>query len=240
MSMKYVRDQTGRLPERPHYEPKELDTLFENIVSKFLKLRHGIIEFPIATDDLTVLIERDTKDLDIYADLTSYGPNVEGVTEFHPGQKPTVRISRTVSEAENSENRFRTTLTHEYGHVHLHGYLFEMNTRGSDLLDQHSKPNVIACKRDTIISAPRTDWMEWQAGYACGAMLMPASYVRSEIERYRVESKLYGPVPASTPQGLNMIDLIVNRFQVSRDAARVRLSVLGYLGAAPTAGSLPF
>jgi hypothetical protein len=84
--MKYVRDQTGRFPERPHYESKELDALFEGIITKFLKSRHGKIEFPVTTDDLTVLIERDAKDLDIYADLTGYGAGVEGVTEFRPGQ----------------------------------------------------------------------------------------------------------------------------------------------------------
>jgi hypothetical protein len=115
-----------------------------------------------------------------------------------------------------------------------------MNRPGLDLFDKVSKPGIIACKRDTMISAARTDWMEWQAAYACGALLMPASYVRSEIEKYRVEAKLYGPVPASTPEGFNMINIIVNRFQVSQDAARVRLSVLGYLGAAQSARSLPF
>ena len=238
--MRYVRDQTGRFPERPHYEPQELDTLFEGIITKFLKLRHGKIEFPIVTDDLTVLIERDVKDLDVYADLTGYGMGVEGVTEFRPHQKPTVRISQTLSEAENGENRLRTTLTHEYGHVHLHGYLFEMNAPSPGLFDKGVRPGIIACKRDTMISASRTDWMEWQAGYACGALLMPASYVRSEIAGYHNEEKLYGAMPISSPQGQAMIELIVKRFRVSQDAARVRLSILGYLGAAPAAGSLPF
>jgi hypothetical protein len=54
-----------------------------------------------------------------------------------------------------------------------------------------------------------------------------------------VPLKQHGPVPASTPQGQNMIELLVERFQVSQDAARVRLSVLGFLGAAPAMGSLP-
>jgi hypothetical protein len=31
------------------------------------------------------------------------------------------------------------------------------------------------CKRDGIINARQSDWTEWQAGYACGALLMPAS-----------------------------------------------------------------
>jgi hypothetical protein len=35
-----------------------------------------------------------------------------------------------------------------------------------------------------------------------------------------------------------MIDRLVENFRVSREAARVRLSVLGVLGPAPAAGSL--
>ena len=44
---------------------------------------------------------------------------VEGVTEFQVGKKPRVLINRQLSEGRNMENRLRTTLAHEYGHVHL-------------------------------------------------------------------------------------------------------------------------
>lgn len=236
--MRYVPDQTGRFADRPHYESKELDTLFERIVIKFLRSRHDKVEFPITTDDLTVLIEQSTEDLDAFANLDGYGPGVEGVTEFRPGRKPTVRISQDLQNSDARENRLRTTLTHEYGHVELHGYLFAMNSTRPGLFDAGRKPGIIACKRDTMISAARTDWMEWQAGYACGAILMPASHVRSAIEGYRKRTGFYGAVPASTPHGQSMIDLVVRQFQVSRDAARVRLSVLGFLGKAPAMGSL--
>jgi len=121
--MRYVRDQTGRFPERPHYEPKEIDTLFEHIVVGFLKARHGQVEFPFTTEDLTVLIEQETADLDPYADLSGYGAGVEGVTEFWPGRKPSVKIAKELAESDRRENRYRTTLSHEYGHVRLHGYL---------------------------------------------------------------------------------------------------------------------
>jgi hypothetical protein len=236
--MRYVRDTTGRFPERPHYDPKELDTMFERVVVEFLKHHRGKIEFPISTDDLTVLIEQEADDLDPYADLSGYGRGVEGVTEFTPGRHPRVRISEELANAENKENRFRTTLTHEFGHVKLHGYLFALGGSGSDLFAPGAKPQVIACKRDTIITASRTDWMEWQAGYACGAVLMPGSHARAAIQPYHAKVGIYGPVAATGEQGQAMIDLVVDRFQVSRDAARVRLSVLGILGSAPAAKSL--
>ena len=238
--MRYVRDLTGRFAERPHYEHTELDVTFERLIVEFLKLRHGKVEFPVSTDDLTVLIERDTGDLDAYADLTSYGRGVEGVTEFRPGKKPIVKISQHLGSSESRENRFRTTLTHEFGHVHLHGYLFEtIGGGGGDLFDRGAKPGVIACKRENMIQSAKSDWMEWQAGYACGALLMPASRVRHVADSYRKDAGIYGSVLASGAQGQIMIDLIVERFQVSRDAARVRLNVLGFLGAPQTVGLLP-
>ncbi len=229
--MKYVRDLTGRFAERPHYEPQELDVMFERAVIGFLKQQRGKVEFPLTTEDLTVLIERDADDLDAYADLSEYGDMVEGVTEFAPGRRPRVRISQELASSEHRENRFRTTLTHEYGHVKLHGYLFELGGKTLDLFSRDSKPKVIVCKRDTIVTAAPTDWMEWQAGYACGAVLMPASYVRSMAEVYFERAGIYGAVAAGSNHGQAMIDLLVGEFQVSRDAARVRLSVLGILGA---------
>src|ERR1700724_505347 len=78
--VKYVPDRTGRFSQRPHYEPKELDRECENIIAGFLKERHGAAKYPVSTDDLTVLIERDTESLDLFADLSSYGPKVEGLT----------------------------------------------------------------------------------------------------------------------------------------------------------------
>ncbi len=55
--VKFVRDTTGRFSQRPHYEPQELDRECEAIITKFLKDKYGKVEFPISTDDLTVLIE---------------------------------------------------------------------------------------------------------------------------------------------------------------------------------------
>jgi len=123
--MKLVRDTTGRFLERPHYEPKELDQECESLICGFLKGKYGSAIFPVSTDDLATLIEQEAEDLDLYADLSMYGENVEGVTIFIPGGKPEVKIAKELSEDSRRENRLRTTLTHEFGHVHFHSYLFE-------------------------------------------------------------------------------------------------------------------
>jgi hypothetical protein len=212
--------------------------MFERIVSGFLMARYGVIRFPITTDDITLLIEQDCDDLDPYADLSGYPGNVEGLTEFWPGRKPRVKISQSLSESENRENRLRTTLTHEFGHVRLHGYLFATEILSGDLFGNSRQPEVISCKRDTMISAPNNDWMEWQAGYACGAALMPASRVRRIADEYLRVNNLYGAVPLVSTHGQALVDATIDAFQVSRDAARVRLSVLGILGQAAAASSL--
>jgi Zn-dependent peptidase ImmA (M78 family) len=84
-----------------------------------------------------------------------------------------VSISIDLTEDTRRENRLRTTLTHEYGHVRFHAYLWDIEPPSPDLLRRLPNGNKIICKRDTMIDAKQTDWMEWQAGYICGAILMP-------------------------------------------------------------------
>jgi len=67
------------------------------------------------------MIEQNGADLDPYADLSVHGADVEGMTEFFPNRGPKVSISEKLSNDGRRENRFRTTLTHEFGHVKFHG-----------------------------------------------------------------------------------------------------------------------
>lgn len=97
----YVPDKTGRFARRPHYEPKELDRECEGMVGTFLKEKYGKAEFPISTEDLTVIIEREVESLDQYADLSEFGPKVEGITYFQPGRRPRVAISQSLSLDDN-------------------------------------------------------------------------------------------------------------------------------------------
>ena len=228
--VKYVPDRTGRFSQRPHYSPAELDRECEIIINAFLKDRYGAIKFPVLTDDLTRLIEQDTEDLDLYADLSSYGPDVEGLTEFRGGRKPSVKIAAALVEDERRENRLRTTLTHEYGHVRFHAYLWELEPPRPDLLKQNPNSNRQICKRDNILDAAQSDWMEWQAGYVCGALLMPATAVRRLAGAYQESHGLFGVIGRADSHGRALIDATQTGFRVSADAARIRLLKLGILG----------
>jgi hypothetical protein len=231
-----IRDTTGRFPERPHYEPAELEVECEQLVSEFLGQKNGREEYPMSTDDLTVLLEQHTESLDLYADLSADGADVEGVTTFAPGLRPRVSISSVLSSGAN-QNRLRTTLTHELGHVHFHGFLFELRTSGLDLFGsttggRHPAAPPSApqkCHRQNIVNARQVDWMEWQAGYACGAILMPASRLAAVVRDHCRTWKTLSEVPALSPEGASLIDAVVTGFGVSRDAARVRLLKRSYL-----------
>jgi hypothetical protein len=94
------------------------------------------------------------------------------------------------------------------------------------------------CYRDKILDAVQTDWMEWQAGYVCGALLMPASRVRQTIRTYLESNGLFPPVVPGDSHGWALIELVRNGFDVSADAARIRLLKLGILGAASAGRSL--
>lgn len=234
--MKWVKDRSGRFPERPHYEPEELDETCEEIISDFLRRRYGRVHFPVATDDLTRLIEECAEDLDLYADLSGEGRDVEGVTEFLPGQRPRVRISNEISGRPEFENRFRTTLTHEFGHVRFHDFMFQM--RAGDALFSTTAVHVSAkCNRTSIIGAAQQDWMEWQAGYVCGAMLMPRRPLREAVRDYRTAGGFgSSALDIGAAQGEMLIQQIAERFAVSREAAKVRLLKLNLLAEAGHVG----
>jgi Zn-dependent peptidase ImmA (M78 family) len=225
--MKWVRDRTGRFPQRPYYEGLELDSECENIISSFLIEKYGKVTLPISTNDLTILIEQKTSELDLYSDLSNEGNNVEGMTIFSRTTHPRVLISNTLSTSSSHTNRLRTTLTHEFGHVVFHNFIWAFEQ--PSLFKPDSDNLTIKCNRDTILNARDVDWLEWQAGYASGAFLMPLSSVKEIVHRINIETNSFGKVSISSDIGQRMIKQVQSVFQVSEDAARVRLLKLDYI-----------
>ena len=228
--MNWIPDSTGRFRERPYYPQQELDDLSEGWVVGFLVDQHGKADFPISTEDLTVMVESDTSDVDHYADLTSEeeeGEEVQGMTLFYPDRKPVVKVSQQLAASGHRWQRLRTTLTHEFGHVKLHGKLWPFNQ--ARLFPEEIESAGPKCKRGTILGGSRTDWMEWQAGYVSGAILMPATRLTALVRTAFADWRVFGTVPTSSVRAGELIARVTSRFDVSNDAARVRLLQLGYL-----------
>jgi uncharacterized protein DUF955 len=223
--VRWVADRSGRLVERPHYDPAEIDSECESIVGSYLRRRHGAARFPLSTNDLTLLLEQSVEDLDLFANLTVEGEDVEGVTIFVPKQRPIVRIARELSDDASREHRLRTTLAHELGHVKLHAFLWAFG--GSQAL----RPR---CRRQSILGARTSDWLEWQAGYASGALLMPSGALQEVVTRTQAgEASSRGPLDRGGPAARRLVSAVQSAFQVSHEAARLRLIQRGYLTRRP-------
>lgn len=241
--MKYVPDRTGRFAKRPHYEAAELDRECERIISDFLRKKYGESKYPVSTSDLTILLEKEVEVLDVYADLSEFGENVEGVTIFSRTGKPSVRIAGVLTDDSTRGNRLRTTLTHEFGHVHFHAYLWnpavmELDFGSAFSGAKGSADNRQICKRETMLEASASDWMEWQAGHVCGAILMPVSRVKRLIHDTFPDDIGPSTVTPQSSVGLQVIGAVQEAFSVSQDAARVRLLRLGLLQPAGGPASL--
>ncbi len=237
--MRWMKDPTGRFPERPYYPQEDLDRLSEEWIVGFLLERYGEAEFPVSTEDLTVMVECDTSDLDQYADLSSEGDEgeeVQGLTLFYPDRKPVVKIAQELADSGYREHRLRTTLTHEFAHVKLHAKLWPFDQ--PRLFADEGDASGPRCKRPGDIGGYAGDWMEWQAGYASGAVLMPIAPITRLVQAAFDEWSTFGAVPTGSFKGTDLIGRVAGQFEVSQEAARVRLTQLGYLAARPEARPL--
>ena len=221
--MKWIPDPTGRFPVRPYYELNELETECERIITGFLERRYGQIIIPVPTDALRVLIESEPAGLDVHADLSQEGEEIHGLTEFVPGSKPRVSIARELTTQSWRAHRGRTTLTHEYAHLHWHGPLFE---RYCPAGERHK------CARGKLLpGSGEADWMEWQAGYISGALLMLRSRIQLLVEAFRREHRAATVINTSSVEGRLLAGRVSEIFDVSREAASLRLLQLGHLAA---------
>jgi hypothetical protein len=218
--VKMIPDRTGRFRERPYWESSELEEISDRTITGFLRERYGFDRIPVPTEALTLLIERDAADLDLSANLSDQEHEVFGVTYFFSGKRPQVKILRELWEQSWRVNRLRTTLAHEYGHVLLHAWLYDR---------PEAPPGPQTCYWRTMLPSMSTiDWMEWQAGYVSGALLMPESFIRRAAEAYFQRRHIGTPVPRDTREGAELAQRISLVFEVSPEAATVRLSQLGF------------
>lgn len=234
--MRWVRDQTGRFAWRPWYDKEEIDRLCEGRVERFLCRRYGVVQYPLSTDDLTLLVEQDVDDLDLYADLADETTaTVEGVTSFVVGARPRVRIAQTLSLAPAREPRLRTTLAHELGHVLLHDFVGTQDEgREIPYIASDDPLSSVHCTTATTLGTRGVDWLEWQAGYASGALLMPRAAVQAALAPL-TQTATVGPAPRGRMGRL--LDRLQGQFLVSAAAAYVRLHQLGYLSYDPAPAS---
>ena len=220
--MKLLRDPLGRPIPRIYFKIDELDRECEQIVTNFMDRHSDGFSLPLPTDDIIRMIEMEADDLDMFADLPE---ELDGYTDFFFERKPRVRIAKRLSDP-RYENRLRMTLGHEFGHVRFHAPLWR---DGRVERDRRPAEPCWTCNRDTIVAPPENDWMEWQAAYIGGALLMPRGPVRLLAREIGVHEATKTAADADSDSGQAAIVRVTKGCQVSQQAARVRLTKLGLL-----------
>ncbi|MBV8714807.1 MAG: ImmA/IrrE family metallo-endopeptidase [Chloroflexi bacterium] len=212
--VRWLRDASGRFPRRPHYEAAELESVCADLHAELRRIRPPTEQRTVTTDDLTVLIEHHAADLDLYADLP---PGLDAVTDFASDVRPRVRVAARLSESARSTNRLRTTLAHELAHVVLHNFIWWFPPDPGVAFDP------AALSPRCALKARASDWMEWQANYCAGALLIPAVAI----------ADAQAPVWERSSAGRALIRSVQSDFEVSAQAATIRLRQLGRLSDRP-------
>jgi len=80
------------------------------------------------------------------------------------------------------------------------------------------------CRRERIANPSGGDWMESQAGYVCTALLAPKRRMLEAIARMNPS---LAPLIAGEPATTAAAQTVAEAFNISLDAAHVRLQVIG-------------
>ncbi len=224
--MKRYRDADGRL--RLWYSDAEI----EKRALRCLEAA-GQPSGPEPVVDIEFIIEEQLRArLDQYAVLP---PGVLGVTDFLAGERPLVRIDGELSRnacdiespAVSAVGRWRATLAHEAGHIILHTVLFDVPPSQAALLDADAadvvSPKPVSCIERSIDGRRPSDWREVQANRCMAALLMPRPLFDRWSRIVALEEGLPVPAPVDSPAARRLVSRLADRFQVSREAARIRL-----------------
>lgn len=190
----------------------------------------GFVEFHLRVGfDRTALLEDD----------------VLGVTEFVRGGVPEIRINRDLTGSALDEDdtplgilgRWRATVAHEASHVLLHKVLFDEGPARQQLMafageSEPETPRVFrSLKRDVSFAGNGGDWREVQANKCMAALLMPRP-IFLEVCRREMELKGLVSLPDAGPDHVEIRALVAHlarQFEVSKQAASIRLETLGVL-----------
>lgn len=173
--------------------------------------------------------------LDEYADLDA---GVLGQTEFLRGAAPHVRISRQLTASAldastppaGATGRWRATVAHEAAHIIFHGKLFvESDTLPLFAMEAPAQPVLHRCAEASVVfRGGPSDWREVQANMGMAALLMPRTFF-ARVVRAEFSQRIGLELPTSA-QVEPLLTNLTERFEVSKQALRIRLETLGLVG----------
>lgn len=231
--MKSYRSPDGE--QRLWFDDGEIENIAEDELRR--ASLYPTTESPVV--DVERLLERHLRaDLDLAAALES---EVLGMTVFAPGSKPRVSINRDLTSsalddddvASGQLGRWRATLAHEAAHIMLHRILFEFpEADQGSLFEPTSQPSsgraLQRCLKRDVGFIRVSDWREVQANRGMAALLMPKRVFLRLAEDVLIElGTSSGVARGDSPEERNAASELAEKFEVSRQAATIRLRTLG-------------
>ena len=169
---------------------------------------------------LGVTVFNDTDMLPVYNPILNRA-------EFISVKKNTIIIEGTLAENPAYEHRERFTLGHEAAHGLIHAEYYRRKAEFAGFCDNCGGIYSRSCApdlSDVDASGKRLQgeaWLEWQANYLAAVLLMPKAAVKKLKNQIGPEMGGYWHI--------ELINKMITVFNVSEQAARVRLASLGYL-----------
>ena len=183
----------------------------DDFAEKYLKIKLDYADLSHNGSILGMMVFSDSS-------VPAYDPDHDELFSLDAKAK-TALIDRSLLD-EKKASRCRFTILHECSHWLIHKPL---NVEKS-IICRASGPKI------------ERDWREWQADNLSSALLMPAAAIYAFMRDYASKNRkklefmygMYGDRYARTKRS-QIIRLVGYTFQVSEQAAEVRLAKLGYL-----------
>ena len=164
---------------------------------------------------LGMTVFRDSNEVPVYDPETRRA-------EFITARARTIIIDNVLLD-NRQEQRYRFTVGHEAAHAILHSGYFRCTserTGGEPIIQCRKDKSVFSSGRKTVWTD--SDWMEWQANNLSSSLLMPRSMVHKLTDGMDAKSSAF--------QSATCMRVVSNTFNVSLQAAEIRLKDLGILG----------
>jgi Zn-dependent peptidase ImmA (M78 family) len=217
----YWRDYTGRFDRHPYFREDTLEAGAVRVLEDTLGTGGA---WPVSDDDLEFVADQHAS-FDRGRDVGDLGLDVDAVTVFSTTSRPRIVLNASL-KSPNMRLRRRMTIAHELGHVVLHQPLYRRDEQQLDLLHEYRfTPSYC----HDPMSTSSVDWCEWQANYFGGALLAPKAQLLQLLQR-----KLGEDITAQerSREAQQAVNLVASSFDISKQAARVRLAQIGFIAPA--------
>ena len=176
--------------------------------------------------------------MSVFVDHTTvpiYEPEEDKFT-WNDIDKNTILLDKTLgAEPIASLSKPRFTLMHECAHQLLHqGYYKRLATTGKEGAVAYSvQKDQAPIKEEKKAKAAWSDqdWMEWQANYLAGALLMPKHRIEKALKEYYILDAYQKRVHyrESEPEAFNsLVHDVARLFRASPLSAEIRLDHIGF------------